>query len=401
MMPSREDMLKEMQIMELMKEILESQSDVKTEAWSKGLTTEMDNPEWFKEEVVFQGIAKDEKIGLEKILELEVCKNNIEIIFNEISFKSSTHNEQRFDMIIKGLGEYIHPLKIMFGGSFVEEYIAFTYQEDDYILTPEQVESYNDSWGNDNVIPKDIKDNIRKFIALAGENPLQMPLNPKEVVGYTKRFNNFQSNALALFRIECFRLFSHDREFKYLFREVLSGHNRFGLGMVYNLIREVSFFLMMENQMKKDSELFTKLKGPRGPKETIRKANKKLSIESSVKFFVTDKIDKILSIFWESMEEAEKLQISENKIDEAKTIMSYLVDKLFIDEDEEEIGESDGKGFHLGDNAEEVFEKFGITSEQLDSISKDEMEKGDIKVKSVRLEDLLKLIDQAQKEKKD
>ena len=211
---ARENMLKELKIQELIAEIMESGNDIRTDIWIDKMVNDIGNyndQQWFNEQVLFRNLSVSEKEAIEYIV--NITKNfdeKLEIIFCEISFSST--REITYDLILEGKGVYINPVKIIFDGSFIEEYLTFEYNEEDHIVDIKNYDMDN-SWYADEYLPKEIKESVKKLLELTKENPLQVPINPKEIVKNILT-SKFDPKFLALIRIEFLRLFRNDSKLK-------------------------------------------------------------------------------------------------------------------------------------------------------------------------------------------
>lgn len=406
MYPSKENMMKELKIQELIAEIMESGNDIRTENWIDKMVNEIGNyngQHWFNEQVLFRNLSVSEKEAIEYIV--DTTKNfdeKLEIIFCEISFSSTS--EIIYDLILEGKGVYIDPVKIIFDGSFIEEYLAFDYNEEDHIV---DIKNYNmeDSWYADEYLPKEIKESVKKLLKLTKENPLQVPIHPKEMVKNILT-SNFNPKFLAIIRIEFFRLFRNNSKLKKLIEKNLDTKNYFGIILCYIFIRELSNGVFYISQKINPSRLYKKVSSG-GEIEM----NKIMGPGSSYKFYKIEDYDKLFIKLDTIKNTAKKAGLDENEIKEADLLLNTLMDLIFISENLADTKTSNGEmEISTNKKTKELLENLGVpldTFEQIVPMLADsEMgenisDEKNIKIKAFKLDDLLKMIEDIQNKEKE
>ena len=404
---ARENMLKELKIQELIAEIMESGNDIRTDIWIDKMVNDIGNyndQQWFNEQVLFRNLSVSEKEAIEYIV--NITKNfdeKLEIIFCEISFSST--REITYDLILEGKGAYINPVKIIFDGSFIEEYLAFDYNEEDYIVDIKNYDMDN-SWYADEYLPKEIKESVKKLLELTKENPLQVPIHPQEIVKNILT-SNFDPKFLAIIRIEFFRLFRNDSKLKKLFEKNLDTKNYFGIGLCYIFIRELSNGVFYISQKINPSRLYKKVSGGGGIE-----MNKIMGPGSSYKFYKIEDYDKLFIKLDTIKEAAKKAGMDENKINDADLLLNTLMDLIFLSENSMDEKSDNKKGFDatVNDETKDLLEKLGVpldTFEQIVPMLADsEMgenisDEKNLKIKAFKLDDLLKIIEDIQNKEKE
>lgn len=404
---ARENMLKELKIQELIAEIMESGNDIRTDSWIDKMVNDIGNyndQQWFNEQVLFRNLSVSEKEAIEYIV--NITKNfdeKLEIIFCEISFSST--REITYDLILEGKGVYINPVKIIFDGSFIEEYLTFEYNEEDHIVDIKNYDMDN-SWYADEYLPKEIKESVKKLLELTKENPLQVPINPKEIVKNILT-SNFDPKFLAIIRIEFFRLFRNNSKLKKLIEKNLDTKNYFGIGLCYIFIRELSNGVFYISQKINPSRLYKKVSGGGGIE-----MNKIMGPGSSYKFYKIEDYDKLFIMLDTIKETAKKAGLDENKINDADLLLNTLMDLIFLSENSMDEKLDNEKGFKatFNDETKDLLEKLGVpldTFEQIVPMLADsEMDENisdekNIKIKAFKLDDLLKMIEDIQNKEKE
>ena len=404
---ARENMLKELKIQELIAEIMESGNDIRTDIWIDKMVNDIGNyndQQWFNEQVLFRNLSVSEKEAIEYIV--NITKNfdeKLEIIFCEISFSST--REITYDLILEGKGAYINPVKIIFDGSFIEEYLAFDYNEEDYIVDIKNYDMDN-SWYADEYLPKEIKESVKKLLELTKENPLQVPIHPKEIVKNILT-SNFDPKFLAIIRIEFFRLFRNDSKLKKLIEKNLNTKNYFSIGLCYTFIRELSNGVFYISQKINPSRLYKKVSGGGGIE-----MNKIMGPGSSYKFYKIEDYDKLFIKLDTIKEAAKKAGMDENKINDADLLLNTLMDLIFLSENSMDEKSDNKKGFDatVNDETKDLLEKLGVpldTFEQIVPMLADsEMgenisDEKNLKIKAFKLDDLLKIIEDIQNKEKE
>lgn len=406
MYPSKENMMKELKIQELIAEIMESGNDIRTENWIDKMVNEIGNyngQHWFNEQVLFRNLSVSEKEAIEFIVDTTKNFNEkLEIIFCEISFSSTS--EITYDLILEGKGIYIDPVKIIFDGSFIEEYLAFDYNEEDHIV---DIKNYDmeDSWYADEYLPKEIKESVKKLMKLTKENPLQVPIHPKEMVKNILT-NNFDPKFLALIRLEIFRLFRNNSKLKKLIEKNLDTKNYFSIVLCYIFIRELSNGVFYISQKINPSRLYKKVRSG-GEIEM----NKIMGPGSSYKFYKIEDYDKLFIKLDTIKDAAKKAGLDENEIKEADLLLNTLMDLIFISENLADTKTSNGEmEISTNKKTKELLENLGIpldTFEQIVPMLEDsEMgenisDEKNIKIKAFKLDDLLKMIEDIQNKEKE
>ena len=406
MYPSKENMMKELKIQELITEIMESGNDIRTENWINKMVNEIGNyngQHWFNEQVLFRNLSVSEKEAIEYIV--DTTKNfdeKLEIIFCEISFSSTS--EITYDLILEGKGIYIDPVKIIFDGSFIEEYLAFDYNEEDYIVDIKNYDMDN-SWNADEYLPKEIKESVKKLLELTKENPLQVPIHPKEMVKNILT-NNFDPKFLALIRVEFFRLFRNNSKLKKLIEKNLNTKNYFGIILCYIFIRELSNGVFYISQKINPSRLYKKVSS--GGKIEM---NKIMGPDSSYKFYKIEDYDKLFIKLDTIKDAAKKAGLDENEIKEADLLLNTLMDLIFISAKFSDTKTSNEEmEISTNKKTKELLENLGIpldTFEQIVPMLADsEMgenisDEKNIKIKAFKLDDLLKMIEDIQNKEKE
>ena len=404
---ARENMLKELKIQELIAEIMESGNDIRTDIWIDKMVNDIGNyndQQWFNEQVLFRNLSVSEKEAIEYIV--NITKNfdeKLEIIFCEISFSST--REITYDLILEGKGVYINPVKIIFDGSFIEEYLTFEYNEEDHIVDIKNYDMDN-SWYADEYLPKEIKESVKKLLELTKENPLQVPINPKEIVKNILT-SKFDPKFLALIRIEFLRLFRNDSKLKKLFEKNLDTKNYFGIGLCYTFIRELSNGVFYISQKINPSRLYKKVNGGGGIE-----MNKIMGPGSSYKFYKIEDYDKLFIMLDTIKEAAKKAGLDENKINDADLLLNTLMDLIFLSENS--MGEKSKNKKEFGvtfkDETKDLLEKLGVpldTFEQIvpmladSEIGENISDEKNIKIKAFKLDDLLKMIEDIQNKEKE
>ena len=403
---ARENMLKELKIQELIAEIMESGNDIRTENWIDKMVNEIGNyngQHWFNEQVLFRNLSVSEKEAIEYIV--DTTKNfdeKLEIIFCEISFSSTS--EITYDLILEGKGVYIDPVKIIFDGSFIEEYLAFDYNEEDHIV---DIKNYDmeDSWYADEYLPKEIKESVKKLLKLTKENPLQVPIHPKEMVKNLLT-SNFDPKFLALIRLEFFRLFRNNSKLKKLIEKNLDTKNYFGIILCYIFIRELTNGVFYISQKINPSRLYKKVSSG-GEIEM----NKIMGPGSSYKFYKIEDYDKLFIKLDTIKDTAKKAGLDENEIKEADLLLNTLMDLIFISENLADTKTSNGEmEISTNKKTKELLENLGVpldTFEQIVPMLADsEMgenisDEKNIKIKAFKLDDLLKMIEDIQNKEKE
>ena len=406
MYPSKENMMKELKIQELIAEIMESGNDIRTENWIDKMVNEIGNyngQHWFNEQVLFRNLSVSEKEAIEYIV--DTTKNfdeKLEIIFCEISFSSTS--EITYDLILEGKGVYIDPVKIIFDGSFIEEYLAFDYNEEDHIV---DIKNYDmeDSWYADEYLPKEIKESVKKLLKLTKENPLQVPIHPKEMVKNLLT-SNFDPKFLALIRLEFFRLFRNNSKLKKLIEKNLDTKNYFGIILCYIFIRELTNGVFYISQKINPSRLYKKVSSG-GEIEM----NKIMGPGSSYKFYKIEDYDKLFIKLDTIKDTAKKAGLDENEIKEADLLLNTLMDLIFISENLADTKTSNGEmEISTNKKTKELLENLGVpldTFEQIVPMLADsEMgenisDEKNIKIKAFKLDDLLKMIEDIQNKEKE
>ena len=407
MHPSKENMMKELKIQELIAEIMESGNDIRTENWIDKMVNEIGNyngQHWFNEQVLFRNLSVSEKEAIEYIV--DTTKNfdeKLKIIFCEISFSSTS--EITYDLILEGKGVYIDPVKIIFDGSFIEEYLAFDYNEEDHIV---DIKNYDmeDSWYADEYLPKEIKESVKKLLKLTKENPLQVPIHPKEMVKNLLT-SNFDPKFLALIRLEFFRLFRNNSKLKKLIEKNLDTKNYFGIILCYIFIRELTNGVFYISQKINPSRLYKKVSSG-GEIEM----NKIMGPGSSYKFYKIEDYDKLFIKLDTIKEAAKKAGIDENKISEADLLLNTLMDLIFLSENSMDEKSDNKKGFDatVNDETKDLLEKLGVSLDTFEQIVPmlEDSEMGEnisdeknIKIKAFKLDDLLKMIEDIQNKEKE
>lgn len=402
---AKENMLKELKIQELITEIMESGNDIRTDSWIDKMVNEIGNyndQHWFNEQVLFRNLSVSEKEAIEYIV--NITKNfdeKLKIIFCEISFSSTS--KITYDLILEGKGIYINPVKIIFDGSFIEEYLAFDYNEEDYIV---DIKNYdmNNSWYADEYLPKEIKESVKKLLELTKENPLQVPINPKEIVKNILT-SNFDPKFLAIIRIEFFRLFRNNSKLKKLIEKNLDTKNYFGIGLCYTFIRELSNGVFYISQKINPSRLYKKVSGG-------IEMNKIMGPGSSYKFYKIEDYDKLFIKLDTIKEAAKKAGMDENKINDADLLLNTLMDLIFLSENSMGEKSENEKGFKTTFNNEtkDLLEKLGVPLDIFEQIVPmlEDSEMGEnisdeknIKIKAFKLDDLLKMIEDIQNKEKE
>ena len=404
---ARENMLKELKIQELIAEIMESGNDIRTDIWIDKMVNDIGNyndQQWFNEQVLFRNLSVSEKEAIEYIV--NITKNfdeKLEIIFCEISFSST--REITYDLILEGKGVYINPVKIIFDGSFIEEYLTFEYNEEDHIVDIKNYDMDN-SWYADEYLPKEIKESVKKLLELTKENPLQVPINPKEIVKNILT-SKFDPKFLALIRIEFLRLFRNDSKLKKLFEKNLDTKNYFGIGLCYTFIRELSNGVFYISQKINPSRLYKKVNGGGGIE-----MNKIMGPGSSYKFYKIEDYDKLFIMLDTIKEAAKKAGLDENKINDADLLLNTLMDLIFLSENS--MGEKSKNKKEFGvtfkDETKDLLEKLGVpldTFEQIvpmlvdSEMGENISDEKNIKIKAFKLDDLLKMIEDIQNKEKE
>ena len=406
MYPSKENMMKELKIQELIAEIMESGNDIRTENWIDKMVNEIGNyngQHWFNEQVLFRNLSVSEKEAIEYIV--DTTKNfdeKLEIIFCEISFSSTS--EITYDLILEGKGVYINPVKIIFDGSFIEEYLAFDYNEEDHIV---DIKNYDmeDSWYADEYLPKEIKESVKKLLKLTKENPLQVPIHPKEMVKNLLT-SNFDPKFLALIRLEFFRLFRNNSKLKKLIEKNLDTKNYFGIILCYIFVRELTNGVFYISQKINPSRLYKKVSSG-GEIEM----NKIMGPGSSYKFYKIEDYDKLFIKLDTIKDTAKKAGLDENEIKEADLLLNTLMDLIFISENLADTKTSNGEmEISTNKKTKELLENLGIpldTFEQIvPKLADSEMgenisDEKNIKIKAFKLDDLLKMIEDIQNKEKE
>ena len=406
MYPSKENMMKELKIQELIAEIMESGNDIRTENWIDKMVNEIGNyngQHWFNEQVLFRNLSVSEKEAIEYIVDTTKNFNEkLEIIFCEISFSSTS--EITYDLILEGKGVYINPVKIIFDGSFIEEYLAFDYNEEDHIV---DIKNYDmeDSWYADEYLPKEIKESVKKLLKLTKENPLQVPIHPKEMVKNLLT-SNFDPKFLALIRLEFFRLFRNNSKLKKLIEKNLDTKNYFGIILCYIFVRELTNGVFYISQKINPSRLYKKVSSG-GEIEM----NKIMGPGSSYKFYKIEDYDKLFIKLDTIKDTAKKAGLDENEIKEADLLLNTLMDLIFISENLADTKTSNGEmEISTNKKTKELLENLGIpldTFEQIvPKLADSEMgenisDEKNIKIKAFKLDDLLKMIEDIQNKEKE
>ena len=404
---ARENMLKELKIQELIAEIMESGNDIRTDIWIDKMVNDIGNyndQQWFNEQVLFRNLSVSEKEAIEYIV--NITKNfdeKLEIIFCEISFSST--REITYDLILEGKGAYINPVKIIFDGSFIEEYLTFEYNEEDHIVDIKNYDMDN-SWYADEYLPKEIKESVKKLLKLTKEIPLQVPIHPKEIVKNILT-SNFDPKFLAIIRIEFFRLFRNDSKLKKLIEKNLNTKNYFSIGLCYTFIRELSNGVFYISQKINPSRLYKKVSGGGGIE-----MNKIMGPGSSYKFYKIEDYDKLFIKLDTIKEAAKKAGLDENKINDADLLLNTLMDLIFLSENSMGENLDNKKGFEatVNDETKYLLEKLGVpldTFKQfVPKLADSEMGKNisdekNLKIKAFKLDDLLKMIEDIQNKEKE
>lgn len=406
MYPSKENMMKELKIQELIAEIMESGNDIRTENWIDKMVNEIGNyngQHWFNEQILFRNLSVSEKEAIEYIVDTTKNFNEkLEIIFCEISFSSTS--EITYDLILEGKGIYIDPVKIIFDGSFIEEYLAFDYNEEDHIV---DIKNYDmeDSWYADEYLPKEIKESVKKLMKLTKENPLQVPIHPKEMVKNILT-NNFDPKFLALIRLEIFRLFRNNSKLKKLIEKNLDTKNYFSIILCYIFIRELSNGVFYISQKINPSRLYKKVRSG-GEIEM----NKIMGPGSSYKFYKIEDYDKLFIKLDTIKDAAKKAGLDENEIKEADLLLNTLMDLIFISENLADTKTSNGEmEISTNKKTKELLENLGIPLDAFEQIvpmlADSEMgenisDEKNIKIKAFKLDDLLKMIEDIQNKEKE
>lgn len=164
----------------------------------------------FKNQIIFVGISKElQEIIMDTINLLRSINkiyNGIEIK-SLVSFDTKDSDNIKIDLILEGDHYTIEPLKFIFDGIELGEYLAFYNSEEDPIFEVSDLKMDYAPWVNKKYLGENLQKVTREFINLTGECPLQTPINPLELIN----LGNRNTNLLASFRISLKGIFKFDK----------------------------------------------------------------------------------------------------------------------------------------------------------------------------------------------
>lgn len=255
----------------------------------------------FKNQILFIGISKElQEIIMDTINSLK----SINKIYNKIevkslvSFDTKDSDNIKIDLILEGDHYVLEPLKFIFDGIELGEYLAFYHNEEDPSFEIGDLKIDYAPWVNKKYLGENLQKVTKEFINLVGECPLQTPINPLELIN----LDNKNTNLLAHFRISLKRIFKFDKANikQNIITETLKKRES-GI-MAIAILVEIIYMIILDYRMIINKGYIEK--------EYIEKYSKE-NIENR-KFYYTYNIFKMQKQFLETYQNNEFLNIIED-----------------------------------------------------------------------------------------
>lgn len=234
-----EEVKKEIKKSELINKIISDSSEMNLENWIKDQESKKRID--LMSTIIFDSLTE---IELEIILffsEHSKGEEKIIILSKQISFKS-TFGNILYEIILSGKPNSVYPFKLLFKGYYIEEYLAFRYNKEDPNIDMEFVKKFENSWCNEKYINSSFKKVLYHFIEEFDENPLQLPVDPKELLSY--RNSSVDTRLLSYFRIELYNCINYSSELSKDIKKIIINKEVEKLYIIIQTINRLSIRLL-------------------------------------------------------------------------------------------------------------------------------------------------------------